>query len=70
MNEGRQRLRTPAAANYLGLAPRTLEKMRLTGDGPPYYKLGRAVVYDTRDLDRWVEGRARRSTSDTDRVAY
>ena len=70
MNEGRQRLRTPAAAKYLGLAPRTLEKMRLTGDGPQYYKLGRAVVYDTHDLDRWVERRARRSTSDTDRVAY
>ena len=70
MNEGRQRLRTPAAAKYLGLSPRTLEKMRLTGDGPQYYKLGRAVVYDTYDLDRWVSGRARRSTSDTDSVAY
>jgi len=69
MNEGRQRLRTPAAAKYLGLAPRTLEKMRLTGGGPRYYKLGRAVVYDTDDLGRWVEARARRSTSDTDRVA-
>ena len=69
MNEGRQRLRTPAAAKYLGLAPRTLEKMRLTGNGPQYYKLGRAVVYDTQDLDRWIGGRVRRSTSDTDRVA-
>ena len=49
-----RRLRTPKAAAYVGLAPRTLEKMRLTGGGPPFYKLGRAVVYDTFELDIWL----------------
>jgi predicted DNA-binding transcriptional regulator AlpA len=64
MSHERRRLRTPEAAAYIGLAPRTLEKMRLTGAGPSYYKLGRAVIYDTREIDTWVSERARRSTSD------
>lgn len=58
------RLRTPKAANYVGLGKSTLEKKRLTGDGPLFYKLGRAVVYDTADLDAWLASRRRRSTSD------
>ena len=59
------RLRTPAAADYLGYAESTLEKKRLSGDGPPFIRLGRAIVYDTRDLDEWLAGRRRRSTSDS-----
>jgi len=43
-----RRLRTPAAADYLGYAESTLEKKRLTGDGPPFIRLGRVIVYDTR----------------------
>jgi predicted DNA-binding transcriptional regulator AlpA len=56
-----RRLRTPAAADYLGYAESTLEKKRLTGDGPPFIRLGRVIVYDTRDLDSWLS--ARRATS-------
>jgi|HubBroStandDraft_6_1064221.scaffolds.fasta_scaffold656270_2 predicted DNA-binding transcriptional regulator AlpA len=62
-----RRLRTPAAANYLGYAESTLEKKRLTGDGPPFIKLGGLVVYDTRDLDAWLA--ARRATSTSERPA-
>ena len=58
-----RRLRTPAAANYLGYAESTLEKKRLTGDGPPFIRLGRVIVYDTRDLDSWLAQRRTRSTS-------
>jgi predicted DNA-binding transcriptional regulator AlpA len=58
------RLRTPAAADYLGYAESTLEKKRLTGDGPPFIKLGRVIVYDTRDLDSWLAERRARSTSE------
>jgi hypothetical protein len=36
MDEIRRRVRTPDAARYVGLAKRTLEKMRLTGDGPRF----------------------------------
>jgi predicted DNA-binding transcriptional regulator AlpA len=60
---GHRRLRTPAAAEYLGYSESTLEKKRLTGDGPPFIRLGRAVVYDTRDLDAWLAARRASSTS-------
>jgi predicted DNA-binding transcriptional regulator AlpA len=59
-----QRLRTGGAADYVGSTKSTLEKRRLTGGGPAYIKLGRTVVYDTRDLDQWLASRRRRSTSD------
>lgn len=59
-----RRLRTPAAAEYLGYAESTLEKKRLTGDGPPFIKLGRVIVYDTRDLDAWLASRRAISTSE------
>jgi predicted DNA-binding transcriptional regulator AlpA len=60
-----RRLRTPAAADYLGYSGSTLEKKRLSGDGPPYIKLGGLVVYDTRDLDAWLNARRATSTSET-----
>jgi hypothetical protein len=55
---------TEAAAEYLSLSPRTLEKMRWAGDGPAFYKLG-GVRYTQADLDAWRESRRRTSTSDT-----
>ena len=59
------KLRAPQAAAYLGLSPSTLAKMRLRGDGPVYAKAGpRIVVYDKMDLDAWLSGKRRRSTSD------
>jgi predicted DNA-binding transcriptional regulator AlpA len=59
-------LRTPAAAEYVGLSDSTLEKFRLTGDGPKFVRIGvRAVGYRIEDLDAWLAERVRRSTSDT-----
>jgi predicted DNA-binding transcriptional regulator AlpA len=59
-------MRTPEAAKYVALAESTLTKMRLTGDGPPFVKVGpRAVAYRKADLDLWLAARVRRSTSDT-----
>ena len=52
------------AASYIGLAAQTLAKMRVTGDSPPFYKVGRQVLYDRADLDAWLAERRRRSTSD------
>jgi predicted DNA-binding transcriptional regulator AlpA len=58
-------LRTPDAARYLGLTASTLEKMRLTGGGPRFIRLGfRAVGYAIGDLDDFIDGRRRSSTSD------
>jgi predicted DNA-binding transcriptional regulator AlpA len=63
---GHRRLRTPAAADYVGYSESTLEKKRLTGAGPPFIRLGRSIVYDTRDLDAWLATRRARSTSEPD----
>ena len=60
--------RTPAAAEYVGLSASTLEKMRLAGEGPTFIRLsGRAVGYDIRDLDEWLDEQ-RRSTNGTNGV--
>ena len=57
-------LRTPEAARFLGLSPRTLEKHRTYGTGPTYRKLGGRVVYALEDLKAWVDRGAKTSTSD------
>ena len=64
MNEPPYRVRTTDAAAYCGLSRRTLEKLRLTGGGPGFLKIGRAVVYSTDDLDAWLSAHRRRTTSD------
>lgn len=58
-----QMLRTQGAAEYLSLSVSTLNKLRLTGGGPEYLKLGKVVVYDLVDLDAWLLSKRRRSTS-------
>jgi predicted DNA-binding transcriptional regulator AlpA len=65
----RRILRTPAAAEYIGLAQSTLEKLRVVGRGPLFIRLGgRAIGYDVRDLDAWLDGqRVHRAPSATSR---
>lgn len=60
----RAALRTPEAAAYVGLSASTMNKLRLTGDGPKFCRLGRAVVYLVVELDSWLSTRVRTSTSD------
>ena len=62
-NLNRTIVRTDRAADYIGLSVSTLNKLRLTGSGPKYIELNRAVVYDTRDLDGWLDANRRKSTS-------
>lgn len=57
------------AAEFLGLSHRTLQRWRVDGAGPRFYKLGRAVRYRLDDLQAWAEEQARRSTSDSGRQA-
>ena len=58
-------LRVRDAARYLGLSKSFLDKLRLTGDGPAFFKLGRKVVaYRREDLDSWLAGKRRISTSE------
>lgn len=59
-------LTTQAAARYLALAPKTLEKYRVYGGGPRFRKHGRKVLYAKADLEAWSEDRAYESTSQAD----
>ncbi|MEH3037870.1 MAG: helix-turn-helix domain-containing protein [Sphingomonas adhaesiva] len=52
------------AARILGLGVSTLQKYRVSGAGPTFMKLGRAVRYDVRDLEEWKAARRVRSTSE------
>ncbi len=57
---------TKDAARKLGnISPRTLEKWRLTGQGPAFRKFGKKVVYADSDLQAWAEDQKRTSTSQT-----
>ena len=62
-------LDTPGAAEYLRLSTPTLERLRLTGDGPAFCKLTPgprgSVRYRRADLDAWLASRLVRSTSET-----
>lgn len=51
-----------AAAQYLGIATSTLAKLRMSGDGPIFCKIGRRVVYRVDDLNEWLATRRRKST--------
>jgi hypothetical protein len=57
-------LKPVAAGKFLDLSPHTLAKKRMTGDGPPYIKIGVAVRYDLKVLQEYVARRVRSSTSD------
>lgn len=55
-------------AEILRVSPKSLERWRITGGGPPYVKtpgLRGAVRYDPDALSRWLALRERCSTSDT-----
>lgn len=60
-------LTTKEAAAYLRMSPRSIERLRIEGKGPPYKKCGKGkkakVLYAIDDLDAWLGG-ARLSTSE------
>jgi predicted DNA-binding transcriptional regulator AlpA len=58
-----RKLRVDEAAAYLGLGKSMLDKLRVTGDGPAFARLGRRVVCDLADLDACVAGGRRQRTS-------
>ncbi|SRR6266568_6023824 len=57
-------LSTEEAGVYLGLSPRTLERLRFEGRGPAYRKHGRIVVYRREALNAWSEVSERQSDFD------
>lgn len=57
------------AAPRAGLAPSTFAKMRSRGEGPPYLKVGRMVLYPVDELDAWIQSRVQRCSPTPDRAA-
>lgn len=55
-------LTQPEAAAFLRANPRTLERWRMTGAGPPFVKIGRKVGYRLLDLEVWLEQQRRTHT--------
>jgi hypothetical protein len=61
-------LSVTAAAERLGVSAAFLNKLRTTGGGPAFIKLGARIVYSVADLDDWQNANRRRSTSDDRRA--
>lgn len=51
------------AADFLCQSVRTIQKWRVTGFGPKFYKSGRSIRYRRRDLLSWGDERRRANTS-------
>jgi hypothetical protein len=62
--EASRLISTIEAADRLGVSASYLNKLRVTGGGPPFVKIGARVSYDPADLTVWVEKQKRSSTSD------
>jgi len=63
-NEEGTYLSTRRAAAYLGLSPRTLDRYRVSGDGPDFYRFGGRILYRQTDLEKWAGARRVSSTSE------
>ena len=50
-------------ADRLCQSVRTIQKWRVTGNGPEFYKLGRSVRYRLCDVLAWAEARRKAHTS-------
>lgn len=49
-------------ADHLNISVRTLQSLRLRGEGPPFYKLGGNVRYKFDEVDAWADQQKRTST--------
>jgi DNA-binding transcriptional MerR regulator len=58
-------LTTETLAEQISISPRTLERWRLTGCGPPFMKAGRRVLYSSQNVEEWLAQTLKSSTSET-----
>lgn len=67
-SQGPTYLDTNQLAQKFGIKAQTVRSWRLKGTGPRYIRLGPPrrgrVVYDMREIERWVAARVHRSTSE------
>ena len=52
-------LTTRQAAALLSLSPRTLDRYRVAGKGPPFHRFGSRIAYARADLHEWAARRRR-----------
>lgn len=57
-------LTTAQAASHIDKSVSWLNKSRMTGDGPPYLKIGGAVRYTVEELDKWLATKRRTAIYD------
>ncbi|WP_265562802.1 helix-turn-helix transcriptional regulator [Sphingomicrobium arenosum] len=57
-------LDTAVASEMMGVSKSYLSKLRVTGGGPRYVKIGRRVAYRSEDLQEWLISCIRASTSE------
>lgn len=69
MDSSRKLIKTPVAAEILGLSTAKLERFRCEGGGPAYVKLGRMVRYRSADLEEWVDQNRTHGQSDKSQPA-
>ena len=55
-------LTQPQTEDRYKVSGRTLERMRATGDGPPFIRVGqRRILYRVADFEAWLAGRTHAS---------
>lgn len=55
MADEKKMLNTKEAAQFLGLAEQTLHNYRFNRRPPNYVKIGRRIVYERAELERYIE---------------
>jgi predicted DNA-binding transcriptional regulator AlpA len=65
MSENSQYVDTRELAKLTGVSASTWNKRRLTGDTPPFVKIGRSVRYHVPVVVAWLAHHQRSSTSDS-----
>ena len=56
-------LNTKQAAESYGLSKSWLTKLRMFGGGSPHLKVGRRVLYERSEFERWLASHRRLTTS-------
>lgn len=59
-----RRLHRKQAAEYLGVSLSWLDKARISGLGPVFVTMGGRVLYDSRDLEAFIDSNRHASTSE------
>jgi len=61
---------TRGLAEITGISESTWNKRRVTGDTPPFTKIGKAVRYHVPSVKEWMAGRERRSTAERSEMSF